>query len=68
MHRHPDLRSALVCSKFAESGSIGIAASQQLETGEDEDPQIEPKAPVLDVPKVTIDPLLHQCEMGGLST
>ena len=48
-------------------GSIGISTSHEFETGEDEYPQVEPEAPVFDVPKVTIDPLLHQFETRGLS-
>ena len=45
-----------------EFGLIGISTSHELEAGEDEYSQIEPKAPVFDVPKVTIDPSLHQFE------
>ena len=49
-----------VCSNFA---SIRIPTPHELEAGEDEYPQVEPQAPVFYVPKVTIDPLLHQFEM-----
>ena len=45
-----------------EFGLIGMSTSHELEAGEDEYFQIEPKAPVFDVPKVTIDPSLHQFE------
>src|SRR5690242_5851806 len=41
--------------------------AQELEASQNENPQVEPEAPVLDVPKVTIDPLFHQLELGGLS-
>ena len=48
--------------QLVEFGLIGMSTSHLLETREDEYSQIEPKAPVFDVPKVTIDPSLHQFE------
>src|SRR4029079_4751833 len=56
-----------VCSRAVQSDSVGIAAPEELEDRVNEDAQVEPEAPILDVPKVAIDPLLHQLETGGFS-
>ena len=49
-------------------GSISILWAQEHKKGADDDPQIEPNAPVFYVPEIVGNPLLHQLQLGGLAT
>src|SRR5690348_7041861 len=47
--------------------SIGISTSRELEAGTDKYSKIEPEAPVFDVPKVAVNPSLHQFNLDRLT-
>jgi hypothetical protein len=46
---------------------IGVLAPCNLETGQQNDPQIEPQGPVIDVPDVALDALLHKIKFSSFA-